>query len=479
MGTSILGYLQKIKSGVLYSETFENQNWFAAEGWTNVQGTPTYATNMSYQGLNSFICSGAGATLSIIKKSVTGSGTWIQCYFFDDGTTVAATALGPFLKVKTNGGNYWQVGVRNDVSNSGGANGLGYYVYGGPADESFAYTSTASRSIGWHRFDIYITSGFLIVGVDGFSSGTAHSTTDASFTEFHLCSGKTSDTLATFGNFDSIYAFSGTVLTMLWKGTTRSGILYDSAFEFLGSLSGAGYGILVFSETAFPVSGYLQISQNGVGAALEHQSVLTNFFPGDVYVYQSIDFGRKVTDWQPKENSLKNINQSTSGVQEVLFNGYKGSHMFMVDYLLGQQTKNKLNNFYDYCSKGYPFSMMIDSANGALGVLDTNALIGSTSVLLEDGLSAYPTDGFTVERSYQIFDAQRTIKQKVTLASKDTNTLTFHEYLTEPFAQGDFICDDTFQPFLEIGQSTDGFTYKSGRNQFVGWAQQCQEFTSA
>ena len=478
MGTSILGYLQKIKSGVLYSETFENQNWFAAEGWTNVQGTPTYATNMSYQGLNSFICSGAGATLSIIKKSMVGTCVWVQGYFYDDGTTVAATAVGPFLKVKTNNSHYFQLGVRNDVSNSGGANGLGYYVYGGPSDESLTYTHPVSRAIGWHQLDIALGTNIVNFRVDG-GAGVTLSSSETNLTDFYLCSGKTTDTLATFGYFDSIYAFTSTALTVYHKGTTRSFNFYDSGFEILAA-SGLNTDplVIIMPILPYPISGYLQASQDG-SVALEFQSVLTNFFPGDVFAYQSIDFGRKVADWQPKENSLKNINQSTSGVQEVLFNGYKGSHMFMVNYLLGQQTKNKLNNFYDYCSKGYPFSMMIDSANGALGVLDTNASIGSTSVLLEDSLSTYPTDGFTVERSYQIFDAQRTIKQKVTLASKDTNTLTFHEYLTEPFVQGDFICDDTFQPFLEIGQSTDGFTYKSGRNQFVGWAQQCQEFTSA
>ena len=89
-----------------------------------------------------------------------------------------------------------------------------------------------------------------------------------------------------------------------------------------------------------------------------------------------------------------------------------------------------------------------------------------------------PSVGFTVGRTYTVFDSARTRKQTVTLANETNTTLTFSEYLQQ-FQPLDYICDETFLPFLEIGDNPDGFKWDDDRYLYASWNQGCQDFTGA
>jgi hypothetical protein len=206
-----------------------------------------------------------------------------------------------------------------------------------------------------------------------------------------------------------------------------------------------------------------------------------NWYPGDYYQFFPTDFARKVTDWQPKENDLINQNMSTSGITETLFNGFKPKHTFSFKNLSGYAIRKNLNEFYDDCAQGLSFSMMIDNVSGyGFGVLSTAPTIPGTSLTVMPTLSTNPNDNFTVGKVYRIFSSDGSRRQKVTLLSKTSTTqLNFSEYLKYPFQQGDYICDDTFMPFLELGSAQDAFTYRNVKYGLSDWSQSCQEFTGA
>ena len=230
----------------------------------------------------------------------------------------------------------------------------------------------------------------------------------------------------------------------------------------------------------FPAPSYVLVGQDSPNTnAVEYCSQQVNLYPGDIYLYQRTAFGRKVTDWRPTEATLINQNTSNSGVTETLFNAYKGTHTLSLQWLRGLDYKKQLNNFFDYCSQGPAFSALIESNNCGFGVLAYDSNPGDQTVQLVSTFLTNPTDNFTVGREYRIFDGGNTVRQRVKLLSNDTNHVTFQENLTQPFKAGDFICDDTFQPFLELGQSPDGLAPKDSRYLYYDWNQNCQDYTGA
>ncbi len=261
---------------------------------------------------------------------------------------------------------------------------------------------------------------------------------------------------------------NGSVYTSTWNAYplfTASG----------GVVSGIDSGTQLY-----PAPSYILIGQNYPSTdAIEYCSPLVNLYPGDIYLYQRIAFCRKITDWRPAESTLINQNTSNSGVTETLFNAFKGQHTLSLQWLRGLAIKTQLDNFFDYCSQGPPFSALIDSFNCGFGVMAYDTNPGDQKIQLVNTFLTNPTDNFTVGRQYRIFDGGNTVRQRVTLLSNDTNHVTFQENLTQPFKAGDFICDDTFQPFLELGQNPDGLVAKDSRYIYYDWIQNCQDFTGA
>lgn len=472
MSSSVLGYLKKIQNGVVFSEGFDNQNWLAAEGWTTVQGTPTSTNVISHDGLYSFQCTGTGATLSQISVAISSTCGFAQVWFFDDGTT---TGQGPYLKIQLSDGKFASVGVRNNISTT-------KYCYSAPnvATDAPGTASTASRTTGWHSFSILSNAGGFQIYVDWTTQIFSTGAETNPITNCYIFSGASGDSGSAFGYFDSLLLCIS-INTQIVNVSTSMVNIYNSSNTKLTGILGSGTITFFQLTTKFPDNFYFEISDPINTTKIQFRSILLTVYPGDIYEYFPTDFSRKITDWQPKENDLINQNMSTSGYTETLFNGFKPKHTFTFSKGVGYELKRKLNEFYDDCDQGTPFSMLIDNVNGVgFGVVSAAPGVATQSLTVMATLSTNPNDNFTVGRKYRIFSLDGSRRQKVTLASKTSTTqLNFTEYLKYPFQQGDYICDDNFMPFLELGGAQDGFAFANGSYLYLDWAQQCQEFTGA
>ena len=63
MGNSIAAWPRQIQNGQVFKETFENPNFFTAEGWTSQQGSPYLAqsSQVAFNQIYSFSCGAAAA----------------------------------------------------------------------------------------------------------------------------------------------------------------------------------------------------------------------------------------------------------------------------------------------------------------------------------------------------------------------------------------------------------------------------------
>lgn len=494
MSQTILSYLKKVRSGLIFSDSFENDAFLTAEGWTKVQGQPKNSTDhymgdsvpsQSDGGIKSFKCLGTGSSLAIVSKTLPSPSLWVTVWFYDDLNT--AINAGPFFKARLSNGTSWlQVGARNDVSTSHySANDASTAT-----ENNFSATGIA-RTLGWHRLDFVANApggsvSNYYIRIDGNVAVHALFGSGLSLDKIFLCSGKVGDTLGTFGFFDCVNCFTnrlafkgGTwyVNPIIIYGTGSQEVnLLDQGFNVVTSPTNNGVLPYGFAVTIFPISGYFRVSQPLDICSFEN---LTGFdiYPGDVYQYNAIRFGRKATHVQPRENGLIIQNQSTGGQTETLFNAYKPRHTFGVQVLEGMGIKGKLNNFYNSCVKGNPFAVMVDDTNYGFGVLAQDTNVGDQSVTLKSISSCDPTDGFSPGRIYRLFDSAMTKRQKVTLQSDTNVSLTFVENLDQEFKTLDFICDDENFPFLELGQNPEGVMMTNDAYLRFDWNQNCQEWT--
>ena len=119
---------------------------------------------------------------------------------------------------------------------------------------------------------------------------------------------------------------------------------------------------------------------------------------------------------------------------------------------------------------------MIDSSHVGFGVISATPTIGTKTVTIMPNLYTNPTDSFEVGRQYVLFNGENTYRQTVTLDSKNTTTLTFKEYIEESVQALDYIADDTFKPFLELGQNADGLQMANERQLWWNLSQNCQDY---
>jgi len=170
-----------------------------------------------------------------------------------------------------------------------------------------------------------------------------------------------------------------------------------------------------------------------------------------------------MTQWRPQNNALANVNQSTAGVTETIFNAYKNKYAISVKDLVGLSNKESVDEWYNYAAQGNPFSIMVDDQNAALGILSGPATPGTNTVWIMPNLCTNPTDEFTVGRQYVIANAGNTLRQSVTVTETNPTGLQFDNNVNWPFQQGDYIADMTFLPFLELGNNAYGLAMMDER----------------
>lgn len=498
-GVSVITYLQKQLDGVVFQETFENQNFVAADGWTIQRGTPANTQSQAVAGISSFDCTAGNQSMPIIYKTITDTnvalqnqGSWLaQVWFYDPITSTSAGALyttsstpGPYFKIGTTDGRFIQVGVRNSVSTN-------QYVLNANNNftaDNFAQT-LGSRSNGWHLFSVTFNKfGHYFVGLDGAVASTQVNSTSAvtitPVSSIYICAGTSSDSGSSFGYFDNVGYFRNTQVTYTnFQGVIQAN-LYDKNNNYLQNTFGDFFQLANYSYL-WPLPVYMEISNQGSTSSLSYRTPLTNINPGDIYQLQTINFGRKVTTYDPMIKELQSVNQSTAGVKETNSYGLKGPISFSVNSLTGWSWKQAADNFFLNAVQGNPFGLMVDNvSDNAFGVISTSAFGGTANTvqigLNISGADAYHTTGpFTVGNYYYIRNNANTQKQLVNLTSMTTSTLIFDQNLNFNVFPLDYVYSLQLYPFLEVsGDTQTGFKCTDTKYPRFTWQQSCVDYNN-
>jgi hypothetical protein len=237
------------------------------------------------------------------------------------------------------------------------------------------------------------------------------------------------------------------------------------------------------SYTANPVTGYLIYNSS---TPLSYVSPLMQLNPGDIYQLQTINFGRKVTTYDPFIKELQSVSQSTAGVRETNNYGLKGTISFSTRSLAGWAWKEAADNFFFNAVQGNPFGLMVDNvSDNAFGVIGTSAFGGnSNSVNILPsvvGTSANTTSQFTVGNYYYVRNNANTNKQmvQVTAITTSSQTLTFDKQLNFNVAPYDYVYSLQYYPFLEVtGDTQSGFKCTDTQIPRWTWTQACVDYNN-
>lgn len=498
LGHSQINYLQKQQDGVVFAESFENDSFISADGWTIQQGIPATSGNQCKDGIKSWDNSANSQSLPVAKKILPANSTFVSVWFYDDATDT--TDSGPYFKIKTIKPYFMSVGVRNSVS-------TGFYSYGPEAlatDQPTTVT-TVARTTGWHQFVFqvfkfgavtyyYITIDAVIV-----CAGNEFLIVDDKISEIYVNANTVGGTGSSFGYFDEILV-SRDYLN-LWSGGATSGLIqilnvpnttikfYDSTntLLFTGQQQGNLVVIPIYLATVyygkdFPIKGYFEISTQSSATTLLWRSPLITIYPGDSYYFVNFDFGTKCTDLQVKPGAILNRNVASGGTTEVNQTALKDQVMFRHGFLSGWNIRQSVDNWYEWAVSGNPFSFVQDDQKANMVGVISASVKGSNSqtVTIMPNLGANPTDGFTANRYYVIRNNANTKKQKVKLISKTVNTLTFDQFLNFDVNTLDYVYSESLYPFMELAEPMlNGLISLGGQSPpAYTWAQNMQEYNN-
>jgi hypothetical protein len=507
-GVSIISYLQKQRDGVVFQETFENVNFLAADGWTVLQGSPANTQAQAVAGISSWDNTAGNQSMPIAKKIITdtnvdnpntdpnGTGFFLSGWFYDPLTTSGGLYTqsgaypGPYLKLNMSNGKYFSIGVRNSISTS-------YYSYApaGVSSDQPTSASTALRINGWHNFCFYQNGsnpGNLVGLIDGGHVVFLDTISTGIISEIHLCAGTSSDSGSSFGYFDQIGYYRNQYFGV--KGTTSSVGLNDD-FCFYNSSNNfisRGTTYPVFSgefpglNALFPSNVYAEYSSTySVNKNLTFRTPLMTVNPGDTYSIQVINFGRKITTYDPFIKELQSVSQSTVGVRETNNYGLKGTVSFSINSLAGWSWKQANDNWFLNSVQGNPFSLMVDNvSDNAFGVISTSAFGGETNTVqimpsVATGLSFPSTNQFTVGNYYYLRNNANTQKQMVQILSIGSSSISFDQNINFNVNPLDYVYSIQLYPFLEVsGDTQNGFKCDDPMIPRFKWSQNCAEYNN-
>ncbi len=495
-------YLQKVRNGTVFQETFENNSFLTADGWTTLQGNPANSINQALPGSggiaswdNTAVVPGTTTqSLPVAKKVITDTNVdqlWlVQGWFYDTSDT---TSPGPYLKVKLSNGIYASIGVRNSVSTT-------YYSYSGTPtsgtdapDTAFTSLTGVARSVGWHYFTIIPANNQIYIQVDNtvhFVNATLPLGTPLS--ELYLCADKIGGPGPSFGYFDQVGYYRSTGFFVGYNSNLVSGSmrLYDSSNNYLQSTLGYLNPIFfapTWYEAVYPFACFIEAAPASNNSNLIYRSCLLQVNPGDIYQLNDLNFGRKFESIDQVDTGLNSRSQTNSGVQEVLNYGLKDKWITTIKELTDPPWKKQIDNLFLYANTGGPFSVMYDDTmTNAFGVVSAFVQGGtSATVTIMANLSTNSTDAFVVGNDYVIRNQGNTQKQEVTLLSKTITQLTFDQNLNfdvnAPDGNGNyyFVYSKYFLPFMELGEDNlNGLKLSSAQLIYYNWIQNIQEYNS-
>ena len=469
-----MSWLKKVSDGFLFREDFENREFITNDQWQTLQGVPelsdawaiagTFSLDM---GPNSNDTNGRPAVIrQPINPSPVFTHDWmITCWFYD---TMDAVLEGAFLKVSTGDSKFYQVGVRNAVSTTK------YAVNQNSNTSEDTFTaSTATRTLGWHKFqihrnlvgtvDIYIDD-VLIQIVSFVSVGPLAFVSIQGAILGHVTN--------SFGYFDELRVqnsksalFYGLTGRTVQVGTSAPVFSASPTFSF------------VPSSSPNPNSYSLQVSKSEKQTSLELFWLSQDFNGGDVYYYQSIDFGRKAYPVNFTTGNLGSRSTSTSGRIESITTGYQNRLTFSLQVLEGEDWRQKEVDFFEWIRFGNPVTVMIDSDDTVMTTIaSTFPSVGSSSISVNQNLGTGLVEA-VAGSNYIIESADRTGRQivKVSVNPVDT-TINFTPPLSTNFAQNDIFRSVTFFPMMILDPNTSQLTYQEARYLRYNWSFQMVEY---
>ena len=462
MGTSKLCWLKKVRSGYAFREDFESDNFVNNDAWQLLQGLAITTDAQQSQGTYSLdLANSLDNSLMpvVIRQNISASAIYqdwiITVWYYDDATNT--TNPGPYLKVNIGTAEYIQVGVRNAVS-------TGYYscnASGSLAEDSFAST-TAARTTGWHKLQVYgpTTGGHYVVYIDDVEVrdvtwiGATHSITSVS-----LQGGVLGVASPSFGYFDDLrvqYSKKAGFLNLnkrrLVVGSTSQDLVTDAA---------------VFTPDIVPAdnSYQIQISKASNLTSLDLNWYGQNVVGGDFYVYQEVDFLRKVFPFDYQPTSLATQNISPTGGRETIVTGRQDKPTFTIQDLVGDVWRQRFGDYFEYARLGNPFTVQTDSDETILtSVSALTTPSGGTNSVYVNSILGVTAAGIVQGGMYVLESADRSKRQTLTVSSVSSNHVFFNEYLNADFSAGDTIRSVRYWPLIMVSDPrTLGITYQNAK----------------
>jgi len=452
MGTTKIAWMQKDRDGFAFREDFECDAFVSNEQWLIVQGVPDYTPDLAASGSFSLPLAGSQDSSGfplILKRTVAdtylATGFFATVWYYD---TMDAVLPGPFFKVSTDSGKFFQVGVRNAISTT-------KYVCnpsGNYSEDSFS-ASSVSRSLGWHKLQVRVEpttlSGkqfWIYIDDTTVLSGTFNGSGNM-YPTVNLCAATVGVVTDSFGNFDDLRVQYSAYAYIRGYNNHRvivSGGLLDSYIT--------GQNALTFTP---PV----QLAKNSndltVSQWSDHTKPLIYWFSrefngGDIYTIFEVDFGRKATVFQSTENALSSYNTSVNGRTETIKPGRSKSLLFTVRALDGDQWRKLEYNFFDYASAGNPFSLLVDSDDAVYTRAYPQGFMTSNDIFTVDPVLGQTYAGITVNNYYAFEkqDRSREMMAQITLIAN--GSVYPGDIPTNVFSAGDTIRSPRFFPMMML-----------------------------
>jgi hypothetical protein len=483
---SLLNYCQKIRDGVLFAETFENDNFVAAQGWVALQGVARNTGQQAKVGIRSLLL--AGMSTPILWKASTDADVEnpvAEVWFYD---TMDAVLPGPFFKIKLSDGKFFQMGVRNSVSTVNYcANASGVYT-----EDNFV-DSTKARSLGWHRFRIQRvgTAVSMAVDADGLGAFTWTAAAGSYVTDLKLQADVYGSTAEGFGYFDEVRLYRHNAVKV--SGVAGRVVNFRDATEGMFPVTldlatdTTEYTTSPYVAVPFPVQYSLQISQRissagdtSAYAYLAHRTPTLDLNLGDWYQFAEIDFGtRRVTTFDLTPRTLTNKNESANGHAEVLTYGWKDRLGFTVSALEGRDYWEQAQNWYEYARLGQPFGLLVQENDHAFHKVRTLARAGSTTLNLYLNITG-GGGNVTAGRTVVIQKADRSARQVVEVTTVTPNAsgpiLTLASPLRFDAEVYDIVRSLYFFYALEMEGQDLGLNMSNPRRERFNWVQTVREY---
>lgn len=406
MGSTILQSLPQRVEGLKLFESFESANFTVDQGWTVVNGTPSISNAVARQGLRSFIMD---STYPQIQYTTTAAYYMSAGYFYDDASVVGSTFKPFIIWQDTVAALIYGLGV-NDAIMSGR-----YVMKNGSGGDS---STGILRTTGWHRFEyIYLTAtGTLKLLIDG----VVVKTQVVVFNPKVIKVGASAFTgTPIFGYFDWIQVMASPFISVYGLDAGQKLSVYDTTNTLVGTAAVAASGHADVDCTGInaPFDGSLVITKAD-GVRPYYRSGTLSLSPGDTFLLNVYDFGRRPTMFDPKPTAVRSDTESVFGNnQSVFFNDRDTVMISFTD--LTEDQKNDLQRWWTTAKRGEIFSVAIDqdqiylartTAAPAAPVYPTGTLTVDTIIGANKGahLMAY-TSGGRIREHVQVASATGSI----------------------------------------------------------------------